>query len=63
MDDTTNSVYITGKFIGFSGKTGNGGKCTGRAVMTMKQGCNNLNNAYAGGRIKCVRHPGSDGSF
>ncbi|KAK4149511.1 hypothetical protein C8A00DRAFT_18812 [Chaetomidium leptoderma] len=53
MDDTINSVYITGKLKGYSGKTRNGGECSGSFVGHMGQGCNNLNGR--GKRIKCVR--------
>ena len=62
MDDTTNSVYITKAFAGYAGKTSLG-KCEGDPVVMMKQGCNNLNNMWAPGRIQCVRFVGSDGSF
>ena len=59
MDDTTHSVYITGNFIGYTGKTGNGGSCTGEALIIMNHACNNLDTVYPGKRIKCLRYVGN----
>lgn len=56
VDDTTNSVYITRNFIGYSGKTSNGGSCNGDLLVVMRQGCNNINTISAGKRVKCVRY-------
>ncbi|KAK4198332.1 hypothetical protein QBC40DRAFT_266875 [Triangularia verruculosa] len=69
MDDTSNSVYIThGQrpdgvrrwFFAYDGKTGNGGSCTGNRLTTSSSsvapsGCVNLNTAYPGKRIRCLR--------
>lgn len=55
MDDTTNSVYMSGTrwgWVGFDGKTGNGGRCTGKSLGRMTQGCNKLQKGDS--RIRCV---------
>lgn len=64
MDDTSKSVYVTHGarpdgvrrwFIAYSGKTSNGGSCNGDILGTSPEGCVNLNTAFPGRRIKCLR--------
>jgi hypothetical protein len=55
MDDTSHSVYITGRFVAYAGKSGDGGRCTGEAIALLSQGCNNLDTFRSGRRVRCVR--------
>lgn len=62
MDDTTNSVYLTGgwalgrkKWVAYDTKTSNGGKCVGNELGDLPDGCVNINNVYSPRRVRCVR--------
>jgi len=61
MDDTTHSVYQAGTYwYLFEGKTGNGGRCTGKLlgkVTNDKSPCLNLDNTFPGHRIRCLCNP------
>lgn len=72
IDDTTNSVYFNHGttdvgnrrkiWVAYSGKTGNGGSCTGTRLGSVPlgddgksdEGCVNINNVFSV-RIKCVQ--------
>ncbi|KAK3315744.1 hypothetical protein B0H66DRAFT_270310 [Apodospora peruviana] len=63
MDDSTHSVYLStmskkDTWRAFSGKTSNGGGCTGEDLgLVPKLECLNLDTTYGEGkRIKCVRY-------
>ncbi|KAI3319832.1 hypothetical protein HD806DRAFT_508076 [Xylariaceae sp. AK1471] len=62
MDDTTNSVFLSGQWDAFEGKSGDGGTCTGLWLGDIGKGggCKNLNDDFdgkrkAGARVRCVR--------
>ena len=60
MDDTSHSVYlaVTGDdtWQAWSGKSGNGGSCTGTNLGTFSHlECNNLDTTFSS-RIRCVRY-------
>lgn len=62
MDDTTQSVYLTGGKVGaeakhwlaYPEKEKNGGRCTGWPLGFVPDGCINLNRQFPGKRIRCL---------
>ncbi|KAF6820481.1 small secreted protein [Colletotrichum sojae] len=61
MDDSSNSVYLANTNVQsnwefWDGKTRNGGSCGGvKLGLAPHMECNNLNDAYPGKRVRCVR--------
>jgi hypothetical protein len=54
MDDTTQSVYLSGAdWMGWSDKESDGGRCSG-FIIGVHQGCNNLEALKPPYRVKCV---------
>ncbi|KAK5635627.1 hypothetical protein RRF57_011339 [Xylaria bambusicola] len=61
MDDTTHSVYLTGNWELWSGKTGNGGSCTGTKSLDVSYpsgACisTSAKSWHANLPVKCVRN-------
>ncbi|KAK0638939.1 small secreted protein [Cercophora newfieldiana] len=61
MDDSTGSVYQAGTYwYLFDGKTGNGGRCTGKLlgkVIDKTSPCLSLDGTFPGSRIRCLCNP------
>jgi hypothetical protein len=62
MDDTSNSVYLSGQWDAFEEKSSDGGTCTGLWLGDIGQGggCKNLNDDFdgkkiSGARVRCLR--------